>query len=243
MKAGRLSGADAVPGVPYRPQANRIERDIEFMADRLKTQFLQSRLPQFCRPFVSGYCSDLDNLYGECTLTDADGNSCTASPFFHRFQRQPQVELSSLPHLGELISVVKPKAATSSEDRLRPRGMPFLLLGLWSAHACYDGSWVALCLITLLTEGKTHIFRTRDARRVPNADVSPKFPLQELADAYNASAAKSQQLHCPTTNSLRQSSPWGGPSQSPALHGMTLRRKSLDHLSSQKRKIKHPSSK
>ena len=219
LKAGRAEGADALPGVPYRPQANRIERDIEMLSDRVRTQFVQSRLPPYLRPFISRYCSDIHNLFGVATFLDAQGQTCSASPFYHRFQRHPNVELSSIPHLGELVSVVKPKALTTSDDRTKPRGLPFLFLGLWSAHSTYDNSWIVLCLTTLLKEGKTRILRTRDVRRLPNASDAPKFPLRELADAYDASLARAAATALPDDQFIEAVYSLGGADESQVSWG------------------------
>ena len=67
MQAARAQNADEAPLTPYRPQGNRLEREIETVGDSLKAQFEHSRCIAHLRPFVSLFVSDIHNLFGKVT--------------------------------------------------------------------------------------------------------------------------------------------------------------------------------
>jgi len=58
-----------------------------------------------------------------------------------------------------------------------------LFCGIYSKHATYDRSILAVDLEALVSTGKAHVRRTRDWRIPPGP---PKFPLSELATQLSA---------------------------------------------------------
>ena len=183
-EAARKQDADDLPLVPNRPQGNRIERRIEEWGDHLRAIMLHARFIPHLRPLVSRFISDVRNLFRKCDRYYPDEEAThSAVPYFHRFRNDPPWKESELPPFGSLITVVPAKSQRKNEAKLNPRGYAMLFCGIYSKHATYDRSILAVDLEALVTTGKAHVRRTRDWRIPPGP---PKFPLSELATQLSA---------------------------------------------------------
>jgi hypothetical protein len=80
MQAAREEGADELSLVPYRPQANRLEREIETLGDHVKALLFHCRCIPHLRPYASRFASDMRNLFQDVVRQIGGGEGDTMLP-------------------------------------------------------------------------------------------------------------------------------------------------------------------
>ena len=120
----RAVGSFADPTGPYRPNSNKAERAILTFSDTLRVHFIQSGLPPAFRPLVSIAVAQYFNLLKAVKRVDTDGVPFFSTPYKLRHGAgSVQVDLSTLPMIGQLVSFVPAEIHQSSYQRCGPRGV------------------------------------------------------------------------------------------------------------------------
>ena len=115
----RAVGAYADPTGPYRPNSNKAERAILTFSDMLRVHFLQSGLPPAFRPLISTAVAQYFNLLKAIKRLGSDEVPFFSTPYKLRHGAgSVQVDLSTLPMIGQLVTFVPAEIHQSAYQRL-----------------------------------------------------------------------------------------------------------------------------
>ena len=142
IQAAKEENADALPLVPYRPQANHLEREVETAGDHLKAILVHAGAFPKLWPSARRYVSDIYNLFKQVSCLKGEGDDedlVTATPCRHRYDCDPPWTSAEVPAFGQTVTVVIPKLLRTMPAGLHRVVLPCSSSGFTLTIACVIG--------------------------------------------------------------------------------------------------------